>query len=129
MRVDEIMSRRVISVAPAATVADALDLFLTSHVLHLVVIEEGRVAGVVGIREASGKSRDLPVAKIMIRDIKTAAPTTTIRDAARLIIGRNAGCLPVVDAGRVVGIVTAADLMRVVREKADTGAPTAHGAM
>jgi CBS domain-containing protein len=48
---------------------------------------------------------------------------------ARLIIGRNAGCLPVVDAGRVVGIVTAADLMRVVREKADTGAPTAHGAM
>jgi CBS domain-containing protein len=46
-----------------------------------------------------------------------------------LIIGRNAGCLPVVDAGRVVGIVTAADLMRVVRAKADTGAPTAHGVM
>jgi CBS domain-containing protein len=127
MRVDEIMSRKVISVAPAATVAEALDLFVTSHLLHLVVIEDGRVAGVVGIREATGKSRDLPVASIMIRDIKTAAPTTTIRDAARLMIGRNAGCLPVVDADRVVGIVTAADLMRVVREKADTGAPPAHG--
>lgn len=53
------------------------------------------------------------VASVMQRDITTAGPETEVTEAARLMIDRRVGCLPIVDgAGRLLGIVTEHDLLR-----------------
>lgn len=124
MRVDEIMSRGVLSIPSTAVVADAVELIVTRGALNLLVMEGARVVGTLSIRELSGQSQEQPVARIMNRDFKTASPTTTLRDAARLMIGRTAGCVPVLDGGRVVGLLTSSDLMRVlVRENGGAASP------
>jgi acetoin utilization protein AcuB len=47
----------------------------------------------------------------MTAPVATAAPDTTVREAANLLRGRHIGCLPIVEDGRLVGIVTVADLL------------------
>lgn len=114
MHLDEIMSRSVISLTPTTTVAEAFDLFLTRGIHHLLIVDRGRVAGVVTVREVSGKPHELTMADVMCRDVKTASPRASVKEAAKLMIGNNSGCVPVVDGGRIVGIVTSSDLMRVL---------------
>jgi CBS domain-containing protein len=50
----------------------------------------------------------------MTRDPLTVAPTTPLREAAAILQGSKLGCLPVVEDGRLVGIVTRADLLGVL---------------
>jgi CBS domain-containing membrane protein len=50
--------------------------------------------------------------EIMTRDPVTAAPGVDIRDAARIMLDKKFGCLPVVEGGRLVGIVTESDFVR-----------------
>jgi CBS domain-containing protein len=50
----------------------------------------------------------------MSHRVVTAAPTTTIREAANLLRGHTVGCLPVLDRGRPVGIVTITDLLELI---------------
>jgi acetoin utilization protein AcuB len=47
----------------------------------------------------------------MTEQVVSAAPQTTLRQAANLMRGRTVGCLPVMDDGRVVGIVTVTDIL------------------
>ncbi len=119
MHLEEIMSRSVISLAPTTTVAEAFELFLTRGIHHLLIVERSHVIGVVTVREVSGKPHELTLADVMCRDVKTASPTASVKEAAKLMIGNNSGCVPVVDGGRIVGIVTSSDLMRVLTRNAE----------
>lgn len=61
----------------------------------------------------------------MVREVATASPETTIRQAANMLRGRTIGCLPVVEDSKLVGIVTVTDLLDLVGEvirKASTDA-------
>ena len=131
MRVDEIMTRDVISLSPTHTVSDAYEHFKKGEIHHLLVVDGGSVVGVLSIRDVSGKRDDMPVASVMNRDIRVADPSVTIREAATMMMGRNSGCLPIMENGRLTGIVTTTDLMRVLSRG---GAPRAtasrqHGAV
>lgn len=59
--------------------------------------------------------RDVPVEMIMEKDVLTVDPTTTAAEAARLLEAYKLGCLPVVDHGTLVGIVTEADFVHFAR--------------
>jgi acetoin utilization protein AcuB len=50
----------------------------------------------------------------MSRPALTSSPDTTLRQAANVLRGRTIGCLPVVEDGRIVGIVTATDLLELI---------------
>jgi CBS domain-containing protein len=54
------------------------------------------------------------VTEVMARDLATAGTRDSVRVAANRMRGRTVGCLPVVDGGRVVGIVTTADLLELI---------------
>jgi len=105
------MSRSVITLGPNDVIASARRLFRERNIHHLLVADEERVVGVISYRELAGRDDHAPLHEAMNRDFITAAPTTTLKEAAMMMLRHAAGCLPVVDNG-IVGILTTTDLLR-----------------
>jgi acetoin utilization protein AcuB len=113
MRIGDIMTRDVLTTRPSARVQEARDEMRRGGTHHLVVIEGGEIVGVLSERDRV-QSYDDRVRDVMSTPVVTAGPETTIEDAAWLLRGQSIGCLPVVDGGHCVGIVTASDLLDVI---------------
>ncbi len=119
MRVFEVMTENVRTIAPTATVREALDVMREGKFDHLVVAGRAGVLGVVSDRDLIARQRDgspdaPTVADVMATDVVTVARHETIRKAANLMRGRTIGCLPVVERGKLVGIITTSDLLRIL---------------
>jgi hypothetical protein len=87
----------------------------TAKRASLVVTENGRLRGVVSERDLGGRSdtdirKGRTVQDLMTARVVSAESKTTLHQAANLMGGRRIGCLPVLDGGRLVGIVTATDV-------------------
>jgi CBS domain-containing protein len=85
-------------------------------VRHAVVVRGRTIVGVVTDRDLGGlhggRARvGRVVADLMQPSPVTASPRTTVGEAVAIVRARRIGCLPVVEAGRLVGIVTRADLL------------------
>jgi CBS domain-containing membrane protein len=110
----------------ALSVAD--DLMRADRIRHLPVLDEnGDVCGIVSQRDlfrgalarALGYGdvaqrkllATLVVKEVMTTDVVTTTPETPLAEAAGLMLGRKIGCLPVVDDGKLVGIVTESDFV------------------
>jgi CBS domain-containing protein len=124
MRVQDVMTRGVFTIAPTLPAEDGYNLMRTRGVHHLVVADEGGVAGVLSERDTGGRQgssvrRNRTVAELMTPRVVTVPPTTTVRKAANLMRGRSIGCLVVTDRNRIVGIVTVADLLELVGRGVD----------
>lgn len=130
MLVRDIMTSQVVTVDMDSSVADIKRIFDAAEFHHLIVMEEGRVVGVISDRDelknispfvgklteraqdaASLKRR---VHQIMTRHPKTADPDETAAKAGARMLRDRISCLPVVDAsGRLEGIVTLRDMARL----------------
>ncbi len=116
MRLQDIMSKDVQTVAPGVSADAAWELLWRGRIHHLVVRDGAQVVGIVSDRDLGGaRGQRLrsgrTVADVMTPSVVVAAPKTTVRQAANLMRGRSIGSLPVIDRGRLVGIVTIADLL------------------
>ena len=114
MRIQDVMSAHVISIAPENTVAAAREALRTGEIRHLVVMEGKRIVGVVTVNDLARAADDQPVSAVMSRHVVTIDSNATIRRAAGVLRGRGIGCLPVVDEGKLVGIVTTSDLLTAI---------------
>ncbi len=123
MRVQDVMSKSVISVTPETEISVAREALRTGEVDHLVVVEAKRVVGVVAGKDIAGTGDDKRIADVMSRDVVTIAPEALLRRAAGIMHGRAIGCLPVVDDGRLVGIVTTSDLLTALAKGEIHAAP------
>lgn len=115
MLIDEIMTRQVITVAPETAVSDARVLTSEHRIRHLPVLDNGRLVGIVtdrDLREALLSEGQRRVGEIMETDVITTHPLDPVGEAARLLSEHRIGCLPVVQEGELVGIVTETDLLR-----------------
>jgi len=138
MGVGDRMSRRVTTVRPDVTLRDAAHLMRARNIRHLAVVDRARrLVGVVTARDlrqalfspallASGANLaalldELSVADVMIRSVVTVHPRVAIREAARLMYERRIGALPVVDKGRLVGILTETDVLQAFQDMLDDG--------
>ena len=111
----EIMTRRPISVSPETSLGQARQLLAECRIRRLPVMAGRRLVGIVSdrdLRSASGRPDQTPVGQIMTRDVVTATSQMRVDEAARIIIDRKFGGLPVVDRDELVGIVTETDLLR-----------------
>jgi len=114
MRIQDVMTDRIVSIAPDADVADAREKLRMNDIRHLVVIENHQAIGVISDRDLAGRGDDARVSEVMTRSVATIAPRATLRQAAGKMEGRTIGCLLVIDRGKVAGIVTTSDLLRAL---------------
>jgi CBS domain-containing protein len=112
------------SVAPDAAVLDAIRIMAEEHVGALLVIESGRLVGIISERDYARKvvlkgrsSTSTPVRDIMSTEVVTISPEGSVDDAMRLMTQNRIRHLPVVRAGSVVGVVSIGDLVKSVIEE------------
>lgn len=91
---------------------------------HLVVVENDEVVGTVAAHDLSGpaggshRRMARTVGDLMRADVVVATPATTVTRAAALMRKRSVGCLPVVERGTVVGMVTTYEMLGVLARRA-----------
>lgn len=134
MRVEDVMTRDVLTVTPSTELKDAAPLFVSRHISGLPVVDDGRLVGVLSETDIVGKetsgfsngevSRDeasrlrrerraITVGQAMTSGPVTIEPWISIWAAADLMVVYGVNRLPVVDRnGVLVGIVTRDDLVR-----------------
>ena len=117
MRIGDVMTPNPITIGPRENCAAAREKLRSHHIHHLLVVEDGQVLGAISVRELTGKRDHELVRNLMVADIAIASADITVREATSLMIGRSSGCLPILDKqGRVVGIVTTTDLLRLMSQ-------------
>jgi CBS domain-containing protein len=98
-----------------AAAGGAGDERLVGLLTHRRVLEAWVSQGHPDREDPAVVARDVPVEMIMEKDVMTVQPQTRASRAASLLEKHKFGCLPVVERGRLVGIVTEADFVRVAR--------------
>ena len=117
--VREVMTREPVTLTPEQSFGEALALLARNRFRHLLVVDDtARLAGVLSDRDllrTMSRTPDLDratVADVMQSDVISVAPQTLLSDAAAQMLDRRINCLPVVEAGRLCGILTSTDLLR-----------------
>lgn len=124
MRVQDVMTEGVQTIAPTSSAEDAWELMRRNDFHHVVVTRGTRVVGLLSHRDAGGRQGELvrrgrTVGELMTKPVVTVEPTATVRKAANLMRGHSIGCVVVTNHGRVVGIVTVADLLDLLGRGVD----------
>ncbi len=121
MLVKDVMKSPVLTVGPEVALEDAYRLLLEKGIRHLPVVAEGKVVGILTDRDIRLATSHLnpkgpcpgcaQVGEVMTRGVITAHPLDPVEEAARVMRERKIGCLPVLEDGALVGIVTGIDLL------------------
>jgi CBS domain-containing protein len=130
MKVRELMTKDVATVGRNDELNIADDVMTMKRVRHLPVLEEGRLVGMLSQRDLFHAAlstalnfgskaqkeflKTVPVKEVMTDEVLTIDPNADVKEAARRMIEHKIGCLPVVENGKLVGIVSETDLLRVI---------------
>lgn len=123
MRVKDVMRTNVRTIDPDQPASSAKELFRRYDIHHLVVMAKRNILGVVTDRDLMDREEDTAVQRVMAHPVVTISPDETVRKAAALMSGHLIGSLPVVDGGRLIGIVTSHDLLALLAKGATRPAP------
>jgi acetoin utilization protein AcuB len=125
------MTSHVHTASPDTTLAEALSLSREHRIRHLPILDGDRLVGIVTDRdlrlamppiwadehdELMQALHTRRVGELMITDTITVQPDTPVEEAAELLYTHRIGCLPVLEDGRLVGILTETDLLRAFAE-------------
>ncbi len=109
------------SVAPNATVFQALEMMAAKNVGALLVMEGERLAGIFSERDYARKvvlegrsSKDTPVRDIMTTKVVCVTPTQSVEDCMALMTDKRIRHLPVIDGDEVLGIISVGDVVKAV---------------
>jgi acetoin utilization protein AcuB len=132
MFVGERMSRPVITVTPDDPINDVLAMFRREHIRRAPVINKGKLVGIVSetdllnaspsdvstlsIWEMNYLLSKVTVKRVMSKKVITVTVDTPIEEAARIMADNKIGGLPVINNGRVVGMITETDLFKIFFE-------------
>ncbi|QWV94362.1 CBS domain-containing protein [Geomonas oryzisoli] len=133
MLVRDRMTKNPITIIPDISVTEALRLMGEKKIRRLPVVDRsGQLVGIVSDRDLFQASPSpatslavweihdllakLTVEKCMAKDVITVSEDTPLEEAARIMVDRRIGGLPVVNAGKLVGIITESDLFNILLE-------------
>ncbi len=112
------MSSNLITVTPETEVAQAFQLITKHKIRRLLVLSQGKLAGLVTVTDLSRASQlpNTKIADLMSTQVATIAPEAPIEEAGALMKNRKIRTLPVVKDGKLVGIITETDIFRAMFE-------------
>ena len=118
------MTRTPVTIKPDSPVRKALQVMIRKDIGSLIVIEKGEPVGIITERDVTRRSLhpvrvstevyDRPVTRLMSRPLITVPPNTPVWEAFEKMVTKRIRRLPVVEKGRLVGIVTERDLFKWV---------------
>jgi acetoin utilization protein AcuB len=142
MKVKDVMTRDPISIEPEAPVGTALDVMRTKHVRHLPVVDEaGVLVGIVTdrdlrhaafapavqeylsvrahrrVRQLGETLENLRVRDVMTWVVVTTGPEAPLLSAALVMLESRVGSLPVLEGGRLVGVLTEQDVLKALMQE------------
>jgi len=109
------MSTKLETVKPNQPLKIALTKMIRRNIGSIIVVEDGRPVGIVTERDISRKmakglkNLNTQVARVMVKKLIVASPGTTIQDAFGMMLEHGIRRIPVVDSGKLVGVVTERD--------------------
>lgn len=110
MLVSDFMTRRVTTVQTTATIAEVRQLLAMSDFRRVPVMEEDTLVGIVDAHHLLGEGL---VKHCMVANPIVTRPDTPIEEAARVMADHKVSALPVMEEGRLVGMITQTDLFRI----------------
>jgi len=129
-KVRDIMATEVITLGRNDTLQLARDIMTLGRIRHFPIMEEGEVVGVISQRDLFHASLGsvmkygekaereflgtVAVKEVMKEPPITILPNAFIKEAARMMVEKQIGCLPVVEKGELVGLVTETDILKEV---------------
>ena len=128
--VREIMTGSPVTLKPEDTLDLANDVISLGRIRHIPVVEDGRLVGLLSERDLIGaaattifglkqKRKSALLKTVLIKDVMkkrviSVKPDTPIKAAAHLMADKKIGCVPVVESGTLVGLLTTTDILRYV---------------
>jgi CBS domain-containing membrane protein len=128
--VREIMMGSPVTMKPEDTLDLANDVISLGRIRHIPVVEDGRLVGLLSERDLMGtaattifglkqRSKSALLKSVLVKDVMkrrvvTVKPDTSIKETARLMKEKKIGCVPVVNEGNLVGLVTTTNILRYV---------------
>jgi acetoin utilization protein AcuB len=128
LRVRDLMTKTLVTVTPDTSVHEARTLMQQRKIRHLPVLDHGQLVGIISDRllrtvlpspatslsvwEVNYLLDRLTVGEVMTHFVMTVTPQTLASEAAGRMLGQKIGALPVVEDGRLVGMLTRSDILR-----------------
>jgi CBS domain-containing protein len=128
--VRDVMQKSVVTISVSETLSTVEDIMTLGQVRHIPVVQAGRLAGVVSHRDLLRASlsnlshhRDderrlflhvVEIARVMSTPPVVVSPDVTVGEAALIMTERAIGCLPVLEADELVGMITETDILHLV---------------
>ncbi len=127
MKVKDVMVKEVATLDINDELSLANDIMRLGRIRHLPVVDGNRLAGIISERDlfrsslaqalgyGSEATRDLMkklhIKDVMVTKVVTVSPETELCEATRIMVDQKIGCLPVVEGGRLVGLITETDIL------------------
>ena len=124
--IESIMSTNLITVSPAATLAEARSLMHDNRIHHIPVVDGDKLVGLITLTNVlaatdsflrDDKSRihanEIGIKDAMVTDVATVDVNASLRHAALFLEKHKIGCLPVLDDDKLIGIITDTDFVAV----------------
>jgi CBS domain-containing protein len=130
--VREIMAKNPVTLDRNETLDLAESIMDLGRIRHMPVIEDGKLVGIVSQRDMFRSAlitslgfgrkttgaliKTIKIKEIMTEKVVTISPEASVKEAARQMMEKKIGCLPVLEGDRLVGIVTETDMLQYVVE-------------
>ncbi len=119
MLVREVMNRQIVTAKPELSLKEASKVMTDMRIGSLLVVEKEKILGIVTGSDvlkavASGKDPERTlVESSMSKNVKIIEPEKTIEEAVSIMVENKIKKLPVVDEGKIIGIITASDIVTI----------------
>jgi len=126
----EIMNKKIITLSPEDRVIHARRIMIDQNLARLPVVNQGKLVGIISDNEIAfalaeikgsiplGKQKhqldELLVGDAMKSPVVWTEPNMTVKEAANIMMKNNAGALPLIENGKLVGIVSRTDLLKTI---------------